>query len=276
MRKEDSMKLRPSRVLARLRSGEVASCVRLNLSEPRVAEIAAMCDFDCLWVDMEHAPNTLKDVENQVRAAKAYDVDMLVRVTRGSYSDLNHPFEMDAAGIMVPHVMSTADAQEVVRQTRFHPVGRRPLDGGNADGAYCMIPTARYVREANEQRFLVVQIEDPEPLADLEEIAELPGIDVLFFGPGDFAQGIGAPGALDHPKVAEARERIARTARKHGKYAGTVGSIENLPSLIDMGYQFISVGADVVALADYFRGIAAAFRGQSTAPGRTARGGGER
>ncbi len=68
------------------------------------------------------------------RAAKVFDVDAIVRVPRGSYSDMIRPLELDAAGIMVPHVMSAEDARQVVRWTRFAPVGLRPLDGGNADG----------------------------------------------------------------------------------------------------------------------------------------------
>jgi 4-hydroxy-2-oxoheptanedioate aldolase len=244
--------------MAKLRNGELARCVRVNLPEPRVVEIAAMTGFDCIWVDMEHAPNSVAHVENQVRAAKAYDVDVLVRVPRGSSSDLNYPLEMDAAGIMVPHVMSAADARQIVWQTRFHPIGRRPFDGGNADGAYCMVSTEEYVRHANHERFVVVQIEDPEPMSELGEIAQLPGIDMLFFGPGDFSQGLGAPGVLDHPDVDRARHEVAQAARRCGKWAGTVGSPESLRSLVDMGYQFVNVGADVLGLVEYFkRGVAA-------------------
>lgn len=249
------MDLRPSRVLNKLRAGRVATCVKLNLADPRVAEIAARCGFDCIWADMEHTPNTLTDIENQIRAAKMYDVDTLVRVARGSYSDLIRPLEMDAAGIMIPHLMSAAEARDVARTTRFHPVGRRPLDGGNADGAFCMAPIDRYLQQANEQRFVIVQIEDPEPMAELDAIAAVPGIDMLFFGPGDFSQGIGAPGQFDHPKLIEARRLVAEAARRHGKFAGTVGSVDSLPAWVEMGYRFVSLGADVVALTGYFQNI---------------------
>ena len=104
---------------------------------------------------------------------------------------------MDASGIMVPHIMSLEDAKRVVWMTRFHPIGRRPVDGGNADGAYCAVDFVQYLQEANENRFLCVQIEDPEPLDELEAIVKLDGIDIVFFGPGDFSHGIGAPGQFD-------------------------------------------------------------------------------
>ena len=253
------MHMRPSRVLRKLRAGQVASCVKINLADPRAAEIAAMCGLDCLWLDMEHVPTDWAAMENQIRSAKVYDVDVMVRVARGSYSDYIQPLEADAAGIMVPHIMSAEDARKVVWQTRFHPVGRRPIDGGNQDGAYCMIDVDEYIRDANRQRFVIVQIEDPEPLDEIEQIAAVEGIDMLLFGPGDFSQGIGTPGQMDNPRIAETRKLVAEVANAHGKFAGTVGGLANLRELIDMGYHFVSLGADVVALWQYFREIAAGF-----------------
>lgn len=257
--------MRPSRVLARLRAGETANCFKLNLSDARAVEIAALAGFDCLWVDMEHVPNDWSVIERAVWAAKSHNADLMVRVARGSYSDHIRPLEMDAAGIMVPHVMGLADAQAVVRMTRFHPLGRRPADGGNADGAYDGIDFKTYLQEANEQRFVVVQIEDPEPLAELDAIAALPGIDMLFFGPGDFSQGIGAPGVWDHPRLIEARRQVAAAAQAHGKCAGTVASPATAESLTVLGYRFLSLGADVVGLAQYCRSLLSEFEESSAA-----------
>jgi 4-hydroxy-2-oxoheptanedioate aldolase len=253
------MEMRKSRVLEKLRAGKVASCVKINLSDGAAAGIAGLCGIDCAWLDMEHVPNDFETIGKQILAAKAQGIDVMVRVSRGSYSDHIKPLELDASGIMVPHIMSLADAKNVVRMTRFHPIGRRPVDGGNADGAYCLLDFNEYLKQANGNRFVMVQIEDPEPLTELDEIASLEGIDVLFFGPGDFSHGIGAPGQWDHPDLTRARERVAKAAVKHGKFAGTVGSPANLNALIDMGYSFISVGADVVGLSQYFSGIASCF-----------------
>ena len=255
------MNMRKSRVLRQMRNGKVATCTKLNLSDPRAAEIAAMFGFDCIWIDLEHVPNNMKDVEDAVRATKIYDVDLLTRVSKGSYNDFIRPLEADSTGIMVPHLMSLEEAKQIVYYTKFHPVGRRPIDGGNADGAYCMVDTLDYVRQANEERFTVVQIEDPEPMAELEEICALPGIDMIFFGPADFSQGIGTLGTND-PRIDEARRLVAATARKHGKFAGTVGGVGNFEDLVKMGYTFISVGADVVALCNYFKDIAEKISGR--------------
>ena len=255
------MDMRKSRVLRQLRAGKVATCTKLNLCDPRVAEIAAMTGFDCIWIDMEHVPNDMKCVEEIVRACKIYDVDVLTRVSRGSYSDLIRPLEADSAGIMVPHLMSLEDAKKIVYYTKFHPIGRRPIDGGNADGKFCAVSGADYIKQANEERFTVVQIEDPEPLEELEEICALPGIDMIFFGPADFSQGIGAPCSND-PRIDETRRRIAKCARKHGKFAGTVGGADNFDALVEMGYNFIGTGADVVALFQYFKNLHESVKGR--------------
>ena len=249
------MNMRPSRVLQKLRDGHFVSCIKINLSNPQVAEIAALCGFDCVWVDQEHCTPDWDVLNSQVWATKAHNTDLLVRVPRGSYSDLIRPLEMDATGIMVPHIMSLADARSVVQTTRFHPIGRRPIDGGNADGAFTNMDFQDYLATANKERFVILQIEDPEPLDELEAIAALEGYDMLFFGPGDFSQGIGAPGNFAHPQLLETREWVAALANKYGKFAGTTGSIDHLDSFRQMGYQFVSVGADVVGLSTYFNSL---------------------
>lgn len=252
-------RMRSSRVLAKLRAGGVASCFKLNLADARAVEIVGMSGFDCMWADMEHVANDWSLIEQQVWAGKAHDLDVMVRVARGGYSDYVRPLELDAAGIMVPHVMGLDDARQVVRMTRFHPIGRRPVDGGNADGAYTNIDFVEYLRQANEQRFIAIQIEDPEPLEDLEAIVDLPGIDIVFFGPGDFSHGIGVPGQFDHPKVVETRRRIAKVCRARGKIAGTVATPANLREVVDMGYRFIGMGADVIGLSQYCKALSAEF-----------------
>lgn len=258
--------MRKSRVLRQMRNGKVATCVKLNLADTRNAEIAAMCGFDCIWLDMEHVPTNYSYIEDAVRAAKIYDCDTLTRVSKGCYSDLVCPLEGDSTGIMVPHLMSLEEAKQIVYYTKFHPIGRRPIDGGNADGKYCLVDAADYIKEANEERFTVVQIEDPEPLAELEEICALPGIDMIFFGPADFRQGIGDPNGVEKgDEVERVRRLVAQTARKHGKFAGTVGGPGNFDELVEMGYTFISTGADVVALWQYYQDIAGKVSGRDIA-----------
>lgn len=256
------MNMRESRVLRKMRSGEIATCVKINISNTRNVELAAMCGFDSVWVDMEHVPSGIDFIEHAVLAAKAYDCDLVTRVQRGGYSNYIKPLEADSTGIMVPHIMNLEDAKQIQYYTKFHPVGRRPIDGGNADGSYCLVDAADYCEQANRERFIIVQIEDPEPLEQLEEICALPGLDMIFFGPADFSQGAGIPFEWDNPLITQTRKRIARVARDNGKFAGTVGGPHNFASLADEGYTFINLGADVRALAEYYQKIVRGCSGE--------------
>ena len=185
--------MRNSRVLKIMREGGVAISTKCNLDDPRSAMIGAAGGFDCVWIDLEHTPLNINKVEEFARAVSLFDVDLLTRVRKGCYSDYVNPLESDSTGIMIPHLMSLEEAKRIVYYTKFHPIGRRPIDGGNADNLFGIGDMQEYVSKANSERFNVVQIEDPEPLDELEEICALPGIDMIFFGPADFSQGIGDP-----------------------------------------------------------------------------------
>lgn len=256
------MKLRRSRILSELRSGGCSTCLKLNLSDPRVVELCALSGVSAVWICNEHVGNDWFNLENQVRAAKLYDMDTIVRVEKGSYSDYVKPFEADATAIMVPHVRTAADAKDIVHMTRFHPLGRRAMDGGNVDGQYCQIPLGDYIHHSNSERMLIFQIESPEGLENADAIAAVPGFDALLFGPGDFSHLIGKPGEVNDPVVVAARKKVAATARKHGKFAMIPGLLAPKSVLKEEGYQFFTLGADVLGLAEYFQKKVTAFEDQ--------------
>jgi 4-hydroxy-2-oxoheptanedioate aldolase len=109
------------------------------------------------------------------------------------------------------------------------------------------MPVAEYVRAANEQTFIVVQIEDAAALAQARAIAEVDGVDALFLGPADFSILGGFPGQFDHPRLQEALHHIADAAKQAGKHWGTTsGSVEQTKRLLDLGARFVCHGADII------------------------------
>jgi 4-hydroxy-2-oxoheptanedioate aldolase len=253
--------MRPSRVLRTIRDGKVARILKLNTNDAKVAEIFAMAQPDAIWLCTEHCSGSFETMEHQIRAAQIHDVDAIVRVARGSYSDYIRPLEMDAAGLIVPHVMNLADATKVRDMTKFAPLGRRPVDGGNNDAMFTRVAFSDYLETANRERFVCYQIEDPEVMDDLDEIAAMDGVDALFFGPGDMSLALGIPGQMDHPEIDRMRQEVARIARKHNKIAATVSSPATVTQHADMGYNWLNIGADVLALSDYADKMLAAFDG---------------
>ena len=250
---------RKSKVLEKMRRGEKAISYKFNMSCPRAVEIAGLAGFDAAWICQEHVPTDLSVMETQILAAKAHDMDCIVRVAKGSYSDYIRPLEADASGIMIPHLMSLEEAKEIAHTVRFQPIGRRPVDGGNADGLYCRFGFKDYIRFMNENRLVIVQIEDPEPLSELDEICKVPGIDMIFFGPGDFSHAIGHPEEFDHPEVHRVRKLVVETAHKYGKFAGTV-SVPSLAQCYEEGFDFVNCGADVAAVSSNCDAIMEKYR----------------
>ena len=253
------MHVRHSRILRKVRAGQSATCLKLNLADARVVELACLSGADAVWLCNEHVPNDWLNLENMIRAARVHDTDCIVRVSKGSYSEYVKPFEAGATGIMVPHVATADEARHIVEMTRYQSLGRRPIDGGNIDGAFCMIPTTEYIAQCNEEQFIILQIESPEALANVEEIAAVPGFNALLFGAGDFSHLIGKPGQVGCPETTVARKRVAAAARANGKFAMTPGLIAPWEEQAAEGYNVFNLGADVIALGDYFRGKIADF-----------------
>jgi 4-hydroxy-2-oxoheptanedioate aldolase len=253
------MKLRSSRVLREVRAGGRATVIKLNLVDPRIVELAGLAGASAVWLCNEHVPNSWLNLEHQVRAAKLHDMDTIVRVSKGSYSDYVKPFELDATGIMVPHVTSADEARNIVDMVRCHPLGRRAMDGGNMDGQFCQISLQDYARQNNAERFVILQIESPEALEKVEEIAAVPGFDMLLFGAGDFSHRIGKLGQATDPEVVAARKRVAAAALKHGKYVAVASLYGQKEEVIAEGTQVFTLGADVLGLGDAFNKMISSF-----------------
>jgi len=253
------MQVRPSRLLKKIRAAQIPTCLKLNLADARVVEMAGLAGADSVWLCHEHVPNDWLNIEHMTRAARIYDMDCIVRVSKGSYSEYVKPFEAGATGIMVPHVTTPEEARHIVEMTRYQPLGRRPIDGGNIDGKFCQIPIADYIAQCNREQFLILQIESPEALENVERIAAVPGFDGLLFGAGDFSHLIGKVGQVNSPETSAARTRVAAVARANGKFAMTPGLIAPWEVQSAEGYNVFNLGADVIGLGDYFRNKVAEF-----------------
>ena len=97
---------------------------------------------------------------------------------------------------MYPRCDDANEAAEVVRWSKFAPLGERGMDGGNPDQPYCSMPAPEYIAAANRETFIVVQIEQQKALEQVEEIAKVPGVDVVMLGPADFTVLSGIPGQI--------------------------------------------------------------------------------
>lgn len=246
--------MRRSKTLEKIRNGGWALCTGLAVGGSRIAEMAGYIGFDCLWVDMEHKPCSQMDVFHMIMGARAADIDCVVRVRKQGYLDYFRALEDGAAGIMVPHVKSAEEAEEIARNAKYPPLGRRGMDFAGADSRYMLDDEIENMKFANRETFVMIQIEDKEAIDDIERIAAVPGIDAFFVGPADLSSSLGVFGESNSKVMEDAIKLIAENAKKNGKWWGLpVGSTADAQKYLDMGARFINYSSDIGAICREFK-----------------------
>jgi 4-hydroxy-2-oxoheptanedioate aldolase len=163
--------------------------------------------------------------------------------------------------LMVPHCLSVDEARQWVEWVRFPPLGRRGFDGAGADADYAFADPHEYLTHANEEVFLTLQVEDKECVDCVDEIAAVPGVDLLFVGPGDLSISYGVPFQFDHPLVLNAIDKVAAAAEKADKWWGIpTGSAEQAQWAIDRGARLVTAGNDHGLLMQGFKNKFDEFR----------------
>jgi len=221
-----------------------------QLCHPKFVELLGLRGgFDAVWFDQEHAGLTLPQIEQAALAARASGLDSFVRLTATDYATVMRPLEAGAGGIMAAQIQSAAQAEEVLRWAKFHPRGLRGVNGSGVDGRYGALPIGEYLRRANAETFVAIQIEHFAAVEDVERIAAIPDVDILFIGPADLSQSMGHPGEWQHPDHWRAIERVAGAARKHGiHWAILPTSPDYARRCVDLGCRMLSLGLDMWAI----------------------------
>jgi 4-hydroxy-2-oxoheptanedioate aldolase len=239
--------MRPSRVRQRWAQGMPALVTMAAFTDPAIAELISLMGFDCIWIDLEHQSITLDQAAQMFRAARVGGADVMARPGKGEFMQMGRLLESGATGILYPRCDDAAEAEEVVRWAKFAPLGERGCAGTNPDVPYDMIDRAQYVREANQQTWLAIQIESPAAVKHARAIAEVEGVDVVFFGLGDFAVLSDIPGQFEHAKVTEAMHTICRETLAAGKRFGIPGlDLRHTRLVLDMGASLVCSGVDLI------------------------------
>jgi 4-hydroxy-2-oxoheptanedioate aldolase len=239
--------MRNSVIKAKLRRNEPALITTLHYIDPTLYEMTSLMGFDGIWMDLEHHHYSVETAANLMRAARVGVSDIVARPAKGEFMRMARLLEAGAQGIMYPRCESAAEAAEVVRWSKFAPLGERGVDGANADAPYCAAPMKHYLKKANAETLVIVQIESPRALDEVESMAKVPGVDVLMIGPADLSVLSGAPFEFDHPTMIQARHRVAAAARDAGIHWGSTSATPaHSRALVEAGARFICHGADIL------------------------------
>jgi len=219
------------------------------LANPYAAEIAAGAGFDWLLVDGEHGPNDIPSMLSQLQAIAASAAHPVVRVPIGEAWIIKQVLDIGAQTLLVPMVESAQQARALVRATRYPPDGIRGV-GAALARASAFNRHTDYLRTANSETCLLLQVESRAGLAAIEAIAEVDGVDGIFIGPADLAADMGYLGQPGAAEVQAAVEKGLRSIQAAGKAAGILTSDQSLARrYMELGATFVAIGSDVGVLA---------------------------
>lgn len=253
--------MRRSRILARIRAGQPVWLATLwTVHHWKIVEMIALAGYDGVWIDMEHGACSPEAMAECLLAARAHDLDGVVRVARRGYTDLIQPLEAGATGLIVPQIADAAEAREFVRMARFAPLGWRGM-GGSVDTDYGSVPLPEYLEHAARETFVMVMLERREAVAEVAAIAALPGLDGIYVGPADLSQSYNIPGQVGDPAIEAAIERVAAACAAQGKWWGLPArSPAEVRRRLAQGARFFSVANEMRVIAAGLRDTLAPYR----------------
>ncbi|MBL9216062.1 MAG: hypothetical protein JNG83_11345, partial [Opitutaceae bacterium] len=232
--------------LTRLRAGSPQWGFIVSYPAPGIVERVGR-DWDWVWIDGQHGQLGYQDILALVRVCDGLGRPPFVRVASHEYAEIGRTMDMNVSGLIVPMVQNAAEARRVIAAAKYPPLGDRSYGGrrvGDLRGRH-------YPQDVNADVIVLLQIETEEGLRNADEIAAIPGVDGLFYGPDDVLVRRGLP--MDTPKTPETLgadlRTVAEACRRQGKIAATLAFT---PALIEFcvrsGYRLVAAGADIAML----------------------------
>lgn len=238
--------MRRNPVKHKLRDGGVAlGTMMFEFASPGIGPLAAAAGAEFAVFDMEHTGWSVETIRLLVATSRGTDLVPIVRVPATEYHYFARVLDMGAMGIMVPMVETEAQARTIVSSCKYPPRGRRGAAFVVAHDDYRDGDIVEKMQSADDEQLLIAQIETARGLENVEQIAAVDGIDVLWIGHFDLSNSLGIPGQFDHPQFLQALTRVLEACERHQKTAGFLtGDVGQTLDLVRQGFRCIAYGVD--------------------------------
>ena len=244
----------------RLARGETAIGTFIASGSPDLVEILGLTGFHFVVIDCEHSFYGPEKIQHMIRAAELRGITPIIRIPNAMEFNILHVLDVGAHGIQVPQVNDAQTAREIVAHAKYSPAGRRGIVAPRA-ADYGMTNLTEYFSYENEQTMIITHCENQNCLDNLEEICQIPEIDVVFLGPYDMSQSLGILGQVTHEKIEDAAKRVLEITRKYNKIAGIyTGSGAQAKERARQGFRYIAVSTDTFLFADKYKQEYQAFQ----------------
>lgn len=252
--------MRTNTVKAKLAAGEVSiGTMVFEFNTPGIGRIAGVAGSEFVVFDMEHTGWSIETIRQLIATSRAADTIPMVRVPATQYHLISRPLDVGAMGIMVPMVEDEAQARVIANSAKYPPKGVRGCAFGVAHDDYKGGDVLAKMTEANDNVFLIAQIETVSGVTNADAIAAVDGIDCLWVGHFDLTASMGIPGQFDHPDFLAALDKVIAACAAHGKSAGIMaGDVKSGQAWLARGFRAIAYGGDLwIYQAALQQGIAA-------------------
>jgi 2-keto-3-deoxy-L-rhamnonate aldolase RhmA len=257
--------LKPNAIKKDVLAGEpVAGAMIFEFFAPGMSSILANAGCRFVLYDMEHTGLGFETLKWLFASCRGLPIEPMVRVPRGEYTWLARALDLGARGVMIPMVESAAQAKSIVEACRYPPAGRRGAAFGFAQCDYLGGDVAEKIRQSQERTLVIAQIETERGLDNVEAIAAVDGIDVLWVGHFDLSNFMGIPGQFADPRFDAAMRRVVEVSRRHGKAAGFMATDRAwVERALQMGYTMVAAGTDTGLLQQAFTDLVERIEGRA-------------
>ena len=225
----------------KIKAGKSAYGVFVSMWSPAIVEIIGHIGFDFVLIDAEHSPMSAESCEQMVRAADCVNITPIIRVAMNIRQNILRYLDIGALGVMLPQVNSKAEVENVIESVKYPPEGKRGLASVRAANYGLTGSMGAYVKEANRETMVIVQVETMQAIDNIKEILAVPGTDVIFIGPSDLSSALGYPGQINHPQVQKMIVYLVDEIRTAGKVAGTIAyDLDTLKICKERGFKYIT------------------------------------
>jgi len=247
--------MRPNPIKTKLLAGQpVFGAFGWEFLVSGLAQIVKSAGAEFLLMDMEHSGADYETIKDQVAQCRGIDLVPMARVPTNQYQYISRALDVGCMGIMAPMVGSAEEAAFIVSCTRYPPTGRRGAAFGFAHDDYLGGDVAEKIRLANERTLVMCLIETAEGIENIDKIAAVPGVDVLWLGHFDLTNFLGIPAQFDHPKYVQAIEKLVTAARKHNKVLACMTASEGWSrDYWAKGFRLFAMGVDAHLLQGAIR-----------------------
>ena len=242
-----------------LRNDKVTFGAWVQIPNPSIIEIiASNCDnkLDWICIDMEHGSIDIESMTNLIRTIERYDLVPVVRIPKNDYIWIHRVLDAGAMGIVIPMIKTAEEAKNAVEEALYPPMGKRSFGYSRAN-IYGKDFNS-YIKTANEEISIIIQIEHIEAINQLDFILDVKGIDATFIGPYDLSGSMGVSGDFESDKYQEALSFYISKSKEHSIPKGmhvVRPTHEKIKFTYSVGYKMIAIGTDAVFLEEKIKDI---------------------